>query len=138
MRIGELSKRAGLNIQTIRFYERKQVLREPQRTSSGYRCYESADLERLIFIRQSQMLGFTLREIRQMVELHHQIARLPSNGAHSRECRTLATMTQEKLSVIEEKIAALKSMRRELRGMLRQLESQLPRCPGKPANLHRT
>jgi MerR family copper efflux transcriptional regulator len=75
MRIGELSQRAGLNIQTIRFYERKRVLREPQRTPSGYRSYEPADLERLIFIKQSQKLGFTLREIRQMVELHHRIAR---------------------------------------------------------------
>jgi MerR family transcriptional regulator, copper efflux regulator len=129
MRIGEVSKRAGLNIQTIRFYERKHIIREPQRTPSGYRCYEEADLERLLFVRQSQKLGFTLREIRQMVELHHQIARLPSKAANSRECRTMAAITAEKLQMVDEKLELLKGMRRQLRGMLQQLQSQLPRCP---------
>jgi MerR family transcriptional regulator, copper efflux regulator len=129
MRIGELSESAGLNIQTIRFYERKRVLREPQRTPSGYRSYEPADLERLLFIKQSQKLGFTLREIRQMADLHHQIARLPSNGANSRECRTMATITEEKLKMVEEKIKSLRAMRRQLRHMLQQLQSQLPQCP---------
>jgi DNA-binding transcriptional MerR regulator len=129
MRIGELSQRAGLNIQTIRFYERKRVLREPQRTPSGYRSYAPADLERLIFIKQSQKLGFTLREIRQMVELHHRIARLPSNGANSKECRAMAAMTEEKLKVVEEKVELLRAMRRDLRSMLQQLQSQFPQCP---------
>ena len=129
MRIGELSKCAGLNIQTVRFYERKRVLREPSRTASGYRSYESSDLERLLFIKQSQKLGFTLREIRQMVELHYRIARLPSNGANSKECRAMAEMTEEKLKVVDEKIELLRAMRRDLRSMLQQLHSQLPRCP---------
>ena len=129
MRIGELSKCAGLNIQTIRFYERKCVLREPPRTASGYRSYESSDLERLLFIKQSQKLGFTLREIRQMVELHHRIARLPSNGGNSKESRAMAEMTEEKLKVVDEKIELLRAMRQDLRGMLQQLRSELPQCP---------
>jgi MerR family mercuric resistance operon transcriptional regulator len=138
MRIGELSQRTGLNIQTIRFYERKRVLREPARTPSGYRLYESADLERLLFIKQSQKLGFTLREIRQMVELHHRIARLPSNGGNSKECRAMAAMTEEKLKVVDEKIDLLRVMHRDLRGMLQQLQSQLPQCPvGMPSKSRR-
>ena len=93
------------------------------------RSYDPADLDRLLFIKQSQRLGFTLREIRQMVELHYRIARLPSNGANSKECRAMAAMTEEKLKVVDEKIELLRAMRRDLRGMLQQLRSQLPRCP---------
>src|SRR5450755_1335189 len=61
MRIGELSRKVGVNLQTIRFYERKGLLREPQRTSDGYRDCTTADLEQVRFIRECQQLGFTLK-----------------------------------------------------------------------------
>src|ERR1700687_2026699 len=83
MRVGDLAKRAGVNIQTVRFYERERVLRQPPRTSSGYRAYTDIDLRRLVLIKQLQPLGFTLKEIRQFAALHDS---LPSSSpAESKE-----------------------------------------------------
>jgi MerR family copper efflux transcriptional regulator len=67
MRIGELAALAEVNIQTVRFYEREGLLRAPVRTASGYRSYAERDLEHLHFIRLCQGLGFTLREIQQLI-----------------------------------------------------------------------
>jgi len=58
MRIGELARRARVNLQTVRFYERRGLLRKPARTRAGYRIYEDADLESLVFIKWCQRLGF--------------------------------------------------------------------------------
>ena len=74
MRIGELARKAGVNIQTIRFYERKRILPAPARTSGGYRLYSESDVVNVNFIRQSQELGFTLAEIRQLLQLHRSAA----------------------------------------------------------------
>jgi DNA-binding transcriptional MerR regulator len=74
MRIGELAARAEVNIQTLRFYEREGLLRLPERTAAGYRSYAESDLERVRFIRVCQGLGFTLREIYQLLELHRELA----------------------------------------------------------------
>lgn len=63
MRIGELAKQGGVNVQTVRFYERQGLLPEPPRRESGYRIYSSEDLRRLRFIRQAKVLGFSLQEI---------------------------------------------------------------------------
>jgi hypothetical protein len=62
MPIGELSTRVGINVQTIRSYEREKLLRRPGRTASGYRTFKEAELERVRFIKDSQQLGFTLQE----------------------------------------------------------------------------
>ena len=70
MRIGEISARAGVNVQTIRFYEREKLLRKPLRTVSGYRKFEEGDLERVRFIKDSQRLGFSLKEIKELLEIH--------------------------------------------------------------------
>ena len=70
MKIGDLAKRAGVNVQSIRFYEREQLLRQPARTASGYRSYTEHDLEHVVFIKQCQHLGFTLKEIRELADLH--------------------------------------------------------------------
>jgi ABC-type antimicrobial peptide transport system permease subunit len=67
MRIGELARKGSVNIQTIRFYERPGLFPAPSRGSSGYRCYEAHDLERLIFIKGNHRLGFTLDEIKNRV-----------------------------------------------------------------------
>jgi MerR family copper efflux transcriptional regulator len=74
MRIGELAARATVNVQTLRFYEREGLLRPPERTASGYRSYSESDLERVRFIRLCQGLGFTLREIQQLLILHKRVA----------------------------------------------------------------
>ena len=78
MFIGELAKQAGLNIETVRFYEREGLLPAPPRSASGYRCYDRRHLEAIHFIKRSQALGFSLREIRQLLDIH---ARLAAPGA---------------------------------------------------------
>jgi MerR family mercuric resistance operon transcriptional regulator len=69
MKIGELAKRAKVNIDTIRYYERRQLLRLPDRTLSGYRNYSESDVKRLLFIVHAKELGFTLEEIKALLSL---------------------------------------------------------------------
>jgi DNA-binding transcriptional MerR regulator len=116
MRIGELARKARVNIQTIRFYERQRLLRAPQRTASGYRVYERADLDAVQFIKWSQRLGFTLKEVRQLLQLHAAVASLPSGrlGRRSDELCSILQMAEEKRANIEEKIKSLKTMGKEL------------------------
>lgn len=70
MKIGELAKRAKVNIDTIRYYERRQLLPLPDRTASGYRDYAESALKRLLFIVHAKELGFTLEEIKELLSLH--------------------------------------------------------------------
>jgi hypothetical protein len=74
MHIGELAHKATVNIQTIRFYEREGLLPPPARNDSGYRCYDAGDLDRVTFIKRNQELGFTLEEIKQLLDLHRVVA----------------------------------------------------------------
>lgn len=69
MRIGELARRAGVNVQTVRYYERRGLLPDPRGNEQGYREYGEATLERLRFIRRAQDLGFTLTEIAELLAL---------------------------------------------------------------------
>ena len=69
MKIGELAQRAGVNVQTVRYYERRGLLPEPDRRPSGYREYDADTLARLHFIKRAQELGFTLAEIRELLAL---------------------------------------------------------------------
>jgi DNA-binding transcriptional MerR regulator len=132
MRIGELASRAGVNIPTIRFYERRRLFGQPPRTPSGYRCYAQTDLEALQFIRWAQQLGFTLKELKQLLRLHMAVANLPT--AHVRrdpiELDSIVQMAEEKLVAVEEKIKLLKSMGRQLSATIEKLRSRPePVCP---------
>ncbi len=69
MTIGELAARLGVNVQTVRYYERRGLLVPAERRASGYRAYTDAAVERLRFIRRAQELGFTLAEIGELLEL---------------------------------------------------------------------
>lgn len=69
MRIGQLARRAGVGVETVRFYERQGLLQEPPRRESGYREYSPEDLLRLRFIRQAKALGFSLPEIQELLSL---------------------------------------------------------------------
>lgn len=69
MTIGELARRAEVNVQTVRYYERRGLLADPARRPSGYRVYPEAALDRLKFIRRAQELGFTLNEIGELLTL---------------------------------------------------------------------
>src|SRR5438105_2930375 len=69
MKIGEIATRSGVGIETIRYYERERLLLEPERRPSGYRQYDESSLERLEYIRRAKELGFTLAEIRELLDL---------------------------------------------------------------------
>jgi DNA-binding transcriptional MerR regulator len=136
MRIGELAAKAAVNIQTVRFYERKGILQEPPRSASGYRSYNKADLETLCFIRRSQELGFSLHEISQLLPLHRSVARIsaPVNPRPS-EMRSMALVARQRLDQVEQKLRLLKTMRTQLVLFIAQLEATGPiKClaPGMP------
>lgn len=100
--IGELARRAGVNIQTVRYYERRGLLDEPRRRESGYRIYDSSVLERLRFIRRAQELGFTLGEIGDLLALRME----PSTTAGAVRARA-----ERKIAEIEGKMHDLSRIR---------------------------
>ena len=130
MRIGELAARAGVNAQTILFYERRRLLPRPPRTAGGYRLYTEADLAQVQFIRQTQRLGFTLREIEALLPVHgspRNPERLSRRSA--KDELALFLLVTERLSQVDAQIAALERVRDALRGALDQSQSRLTVCP---------
>lgn len=130
MRTGELAARAGVNIQTLRFYEREGLLRRPNRTASGYRSYEECDLDHVRFIRVCQGLGFTLREIEQLSRLHNNLR--PSGAEECVEplaVRGIVDLANDRLASIDEKIRLLTAIRAELTALLNGLAQRTPVCP---------
>ena len=113
--IGKIAKRAGISVETIRFYERKGLLQEPQRKESGYRQYREEDIRKLVFIQHAKNLGFSLNEIGDLLSLQ------ADNESTSRAVKDLA---EHKLQDIEEKIKMLQRMRRTLKHLV-------DKCPGK-------
>lgn len=105
MKIGEIAKRSGIGIETIRFYEREGLLLEPERRPSGYRQYDQSTVERLEYIRRAKELGFTLAEIRELLEL--------SFAAHA-GCDHIRQRAEAKVADIEDKIRSLQQMKRSL------------------------
>lgn len=104
MKIGEVAKRSGTGIETIRFYEREGLLLEPERRPSGYRQYDESTVERLDYIRRAKELGFTLAEVRELLEL---------SFAQS-DCDHIRQRAEEKIADIEQKIRSLQLMKRSL------------------------
>jgi len=109
MKIGEIAKRSNIGIETIRYYEKEGLLQEPARRPSGYRLYDETTLERLDYIRRAKELGFTLAEIRQLLELSFQ--------AHE-GCDHIRQRAEAKINDIEAKIRNLQRMRRSLNRIL--------------------
>jgi MerR family mercuric resistance operon transcriptional regulator len=143
MRIGELSAKAGVNVQTIRFYEREKLLQKPVRTASGYRTFAEAHLERVRFIKDSQQLGFSLKEIKELLEIHESAKSIAgSPQTKSKEWEKAFRIARERLELIGQKIAFLEVLKRPLAAVLEQPEAEKARvCPaslilrpgGKPA-----
>ena len=105
MRIGQLAVETGVTVQTVRYYERRGLLQESARLSSGYRSYSADAVRRIRFIKRSKELGYTLLEIASLLELGD--AR-PHNTAKARE------IVNAKIRNIDEKIRGLQRMRDEL------------------------
>lgn len=122
MRIGELARQAGVNAQSIRFYERRQLLRAASRTSSGYRVYDEDDLDIVRAIKEMQELGFTLREIKQLMDLH--AVTRPGGPQGSGDFQPAILMAQEKLQSIDEKVRLLRKMRGDVLCVLELLKQR--------------
>jgi len=115
--IGELSKRSGVNIETIRYYERVKMLPPPPRTASGRRVYDLTDLRMLAFIRRSRELGFSLDEIRALLRL---------GGPGQASCGEVRDIATRHLGDIRAKIT-------DLRKLERLLAKTVARCSGNTA-----
>jgi len=105
-RIGELAKLANVTPDTIRYYEKQQMMEHEVRTEGGFRLYSDNDLRRLKFIRHARQLGFTLESIRELLSIridpeHH-------------TCQESKSIVQERLSDVEARIEELQVIRRSL------------------------
>jgi len=103
--IGQLAKRAEVGVETVRFYEREGLLDEPDRRASGYRQYDEDVVQRLQFIRRAKELGFTLKEIKELLSLKLD----PSTT-----CADVKERAEAKIEGIEGKIRTLQRMKRAL------------------------
>ena len=120
--IGRLAQEAGINLETLRFYEQKGLLPKPPRSSSGYRLFPSDTVQRLRFIKRAQQLGFSLTEIRELLALR------VTPRTTTTEIRKFA---EAKIADIEEKIKSLDSMRKSLLKLARSCSGCAPlsECP---------
>ena len=114
MKIGELSKATGTKVETIRYYERIGLLPSPPRTSGNYRSYGPDERQRLAFIRHSRDLGFTIEQIRSLLDL---------SDHPERDCETADQIASLHLEQVAEKIAQLATLHAEL-------ERIIGRCRG--------
>ncbi len=119
--IGVLSDRCGVNIETIRYYERAGLLPKPARSGGGFRLYRPQDADRLGFIRRARDLGFSLDEVRRLLDLADQ---------NSRSCRRVHEIAQGHLADVRAKLADLRRMERVLADMVKACaQGDLPDCP---------
>lgn len=109
MRTSEVAGRAGVNIQTLRYYERRGLLPDPPRSGAGYRAYPSETVGVVRFVKRAQRLGFTLDEVRQLLEL-------AAGGPEG--CDAARDVAESRLADLEAKIADLVRMRDSLRQLV--------------------
>ncbi len=102
---GQLAKKAGVNIETIRYYERRGLIPKPGRRDSGYRQYSHEAVKRVQFIRHAKDLGFSLKEIHELLSLRHD----PGTP-----CSMVKNRAKSKIEDIEAKIGALRKMKKAL------------------------
>jgi MerR family transcriptional regulator, mercuric resistance operon regulatory protein len=117
--IGQAARAAGVSIETIRYYERLGLISKPARPpQGGYRHYPAEALARLRFIRRAQDLGFTLKEIRNLLQLG------------DRRCSDTRTLAAEKLATIEQRMLQLGAMQRALQALITGCDQGAcrPRC----------
>ena len=100
--IGQLAKQGGVNLETIRYYERRGILPRPPRTVSGYRAFSHESVRRVRFIKRAQVLGFSLREIEELLTLR---------ARPGRSCATVQAKAKAKIADIDAKLQQLSAMR---------------------------
>jgi Hg(II)-responsive transcriptional regulator len=117
LRTGEVAKQAEVNLETIRFYERKGLLPKPPRTASGYRTFSPEMVRRVRFIKRAQDLGFSLKEIKELLAL-----RLDPDTT----CAEVRARAEEKVADIQQKVHDLHRMKKTLKQLVAT-------CPGRGA-----
>jgi Hg(II)-responsive transcriptional regulator len=113
--IGQIAKNSGISVETIRYYEKEGLLEKPQRKESGYRQYNGDAIDRLFFIQQAKELGFSLKEIGELLSIKSDANTVCSDVKH---------LTEDKLSDIQSKIKMLRRMEKSLKKLVEA-------CPGK-------
>jgi MerR family mercuric resistance operon transcriptional regulator len=117
----EIAKRTGCNLETVRYYEKVGLLPEPPRTQGGHRAYGAEHERRLRFILRARELGFTLDEIRALLQLVDE---------RNAPCGQVRDVAATHLQDVQEKIADLKRMERVLKGVITQCaDGSRPECP---------
>lgn len=111
MLIGELASRAGTSAKTLRFYEDEGLLPQPARTRSGYRDYPANALERVAFIRDAQVAGFSLRQIGQILEIR---------DSGDAPCAHVGQLIDQRLRQVEQRIVELQETLRNLQELARR------------------
>jgi len=115
MKIGEVSKRSGVGVEALRFYEKSGLLDRPGRTYGGYRTYGGEVLERIAFIKQAQVLGFSLDEIRQLIE---------DKRKGGSPCAEVREIVRTRLDELNERIAQMIQYRDELAAELAEWDKE--------------
>jgi DNA-binding transcriptional MerR regulator len=105
MRTAKVAEEAGVNVQTLRYYERRGLLKQPERLDSGYRAWGAETVRIVRFVKRAQRLGFTLREIDSLLEL-------AAGGPES--CDTARVLATEKIAELDDRLTALGAMRDSL------------------------
>lgn len=121
-RVGEVAKQAGVNLQTIHYYERRGLLPKPPRTGSNYRAYPEDAVLRVRFIKRTQELGFSLQDIKELLSLR---------AAPRAKCAEVLSRAKAKVQDIDEKITTPRRMRTALSKLMEECEGALPvsQCP---------
>ncbi|HKY04412.1 MAG TPA: heavy metal-responsive transcriptional regulator, partial [Blastocatellia bacterium] len=120
LKIGEVSRQTGIGIETLRFYEKSGLLDRPARTESGYRMYRSDVLDRLRFIKRAQVLGFSLDEIKRLID--------DARGGHS-PCEEVREIVRSRLEELDQRMREMARYRKELASTLEEWD-KVGRAPG--------
>ena len=119
--IGKLAEQSGVNIETIRYYEKVGVMPAPDRTAGGYRVYGPNHVKRLSFVRRGRELGFGLDELRGLLRLV---------DGHNHTCAEVRALTLDHVAEIRRKIRDLRRLERVMANMAaRCVGSRVPECP---------
>ena len=120
LKIGEVSKRSGVGVEALRFYEKSGLLERPSRTYSGYRVYGEDVLDRLAFIKQAQALGFSLEEVRRIIE--------DARKGQS-PCDEVREIVRRRMEELDVRLRELHRYRKELKATLEEWD-KVGRAPG--------
>ena len=121
--VGQLAKKAGINLETIRYYETISLMPKPKRKESRYRIYDRDDLKRILFIKRAKELGFTLKEIKELLEM-----KIESKST----CGDVKHLAENKILDVEQKIKDLQKIKKVLNKLVSQCvneEISMDECP---------